>query len=586
MKKKFVFCLLFAVLLCVTAYAAGTFKPVVSRIGIKGTNLRMVVQTSSLPVGLTAAQLEGALMNGKMTYKASEEGKGDITVVNSEIVGFEPGASTSVLVVASNDYLNVNNVDDGTGKYDCDLTVTMKETDVNQRSFKVNFSRGGNSTYMRLVVPLSDIPADLTPAELKNTVISGTLTHNTDQSLNLEFNNTVVSVEFNDTEAVFNVADGETAKKANFTVGRAYTGTLTVKIPVGEEAITVHKLNTSGANLSFYIRNMTKTARSNVAVIAAVYTEDNEMVDAEIKYASVGAFDATGKIDFVFEATKPWTRGKVMLFETVQSLRPCIGAIPFVYTDPDFAVPDFGGEDYGSVAQTDWKLDEFYEKEANVRDGIPNTYAKLEKGEPLSIVFVGGSVTQGYTWCESVLRWMRQEYPNCEITDYNIGLSGTGTEVGVIRTDSDILSKNPDLVFVEYGGNGGTDVTMEGIFRKIRKKSPNTDIVMVNTMHADWYQTYKDGNLPSNIARFEKIAEHYGVPFASFGVQVVEYYDKGVLSLAGEKQEGKILYAKDGIHPTTDGGQLAGGAVVRSLIRMKEKGTEAKAHTLPDAINE
>ena len=234
MKKKFVFCLLFAVLLCVTAYAAGTFKPVVSRIGIKGTNLRMVVQTSSLPVGLTAAQLEGALMNGKMTYKASEEGKGDITVVNSEIVGFEPGASTSVLVVASNDYLNVNNVDDGTGKYDCDLTVTMKETDVNQRSFKVNFSRGGNSTYMRLVVPLSDIPADLTPAELKNTVISGTLTHNTDQSLNLEFNNTVVSVEFNDTEAVFNVADGETAKKANFTVGRAYTGTLTVKIHQGQ----------------------------------------------------------------------------------------------------------------------------------------------------------------------------------------------------------------------------------------------------------------------------------------------------------------------------------------------------------------
>lgn len=583
--KRIVFgIILFVTIFLSSVVFAQSFKPVVSRIGIKGDTLRFVIKSESLPQGVTKSMFEGAVMNGKMKYKADEEDKGDITVVNSEIKGFEQGDSTSVLVVGSNEHLNVQNIDDGTAKYDCDLTVTLPEREVNHRTFKVKFLRGGTSSYMRLVVASSDIPGDITANDLKNAVITGTLKHNTDEKLNLELNNRVVSAEFKEGEVVLNVADGESAAKANFTVGKAYTAELTLSIAEDAEEISIYKLTTSGVNVNCYVKNMTKEDRNNMVVIAAAYSDD-ELVDACIKRVSVPSFSVSEKLEFAFEPTKPWTKGKILILGTSSKLSLDIDSVSFDYQDPDFAVPDYGGESYGSVSETDWKLDEFYEKEANVRSGIPNVYSKLEKGEPLNIVFVGGSVTQGYTWCESVLRWLRKEYPNSKITDYNIGLSGTGTEVGVIRVDSDILSKTPDLVFVEYGGNGGTDVTMEGIFRKIRSKAPNTDIVMVNTMHADWYQTYKDGNLPSNIARFEKIAEHYGVPSASFGVQVAAYYDLGRLSLAGEQQTGKILYAKDGIHPTADGGQLAGGAVVRSLIRMKDAGTDGKAHTLPEAIN-
>ena len=571
--------------MCIVACAAGTFKPVVQRIGISGNNLRLVVKSDSLPAGLSKAMLDGAVINGKMTYKADEEGKGDLEMKNNKIVGFEPGGSTSVIVVESNEHVNVNNVDDGSAKYSCDLTVTMADVETSERTFEVKFLRGGNSTYMRLVVSKNDIPADLTTEELKNTLITGKLTHNSDEALNLEFNNSIVSVEFNEDEAVLNVADGESAKKANFVVGRAYKGTLKVHVPVDEEKLSVNRFYTSGVDVKFFVRNMTEKSYKSLTAFAAAFDDKGKMIDVCLKELKLPAFSASERVEFSFEPTSPWTTGKIMLINTEESITPETDALIFNYTDPDFAVPDYGGENYGTVADTDWRLEEFYEKEANVRNGAPNLWNKLENGKPVSIVFVGGSVTQGYTWCESVLRWMRKEYPNSQITDYNIGLSGTGTEVGVIRTDGDILGKNPDVVFVEYGGNGGTDQQMEGIFRKIRAKSPNTDIIMVNTMHADWYQTYKNGNLPSNIARFEKIAEHYGVPSASFGVQVAAYYDKQMLSLAGEKEEGKILYAKDGIHPTADGGQLAGGAVVRSIIRMREKGTEAVSHTLPEPIN-
>ena len=348
------------------------------------------------------------------------------------------------------------------------------------------------------------------------------------------------------------------------------------------EQIDFSHVYSSGLNLSFYLKNRTETPIENAVLFAAVYNEENLLVDVHMQQIeNLDAYSSTGKIEIAFQPTSPWTKGKVMLFKSLDTLQPIAPFAEFTYQDPDYSVPEVGGESYGTIAENDWKLSEYYEKEANVRSGIPNVWNKLSNGEDVKIAFLGGSVTEQYKWSESVLRWMRQRFPEANITDYNIGLSGTGTWVGVIRLDSDILSLNPDLIFIEYGGNGGTSEQMEGIFRKIWKYNPYIDIVMVNTMHADWYQTYKNGNLPDNISRFEEIAEHYGVPSASFGYQVVEYYDKDYLTLSGEAVKDKILYAKDGIHPTADGGQLAGGAVVRSLIRMSEVGTEPTAHTVP-----
>ena len=404
MKKRLIFCVIIAVMILASvAVSAQTFKPDVSRIGVKGDTLRFVVKNESLPQGLTSQMLEGAVMNGKMIYKADEEDKGDITVVNSEVKGFEPGGSTSVLVIASNEHLNVNNIDDGTSKYDCDLTVTMEEKKFNTRTFNVNFLRGGASTYMRFVISKEDIPNDISLNELKNCVITGTLVHNSDESLNLKLNNTVVSADVNsDNDVVLNVADSESASKDKFAVGRAYTGSLTISVPIAEEGFYIHEFNTSGVNVNFSIRNMTDKIHNDMWVILAAYN-GTELVDVKTKTVSVSAYSASEKLEFAFEPTKPWTYGKIMIFEEMATIRPVTGAAYFNYTDPDFAVPDAGGENYGSISDTDWRLEEFYENEANVRLGIPNVYSKLEKGEPINIVFLGGSVTQGYTWCESVL---------------------------------------------------------------------------------------------------------------------------------------------------------------------------------------
>ncbi len=563
---------------------AESFEISVTRIGISGNNLRLVVSNGQIPSGMTEENIVGGMLNGEMKYLADEEGRTDLTMVNNEIVGFEKGDSTSVFVVASNEAVHVSQVDDGTAKYDCKLTVTVPDVAKGTRSFKVTFLRGGDAKYARLVVPVTDIPTDLKASDLSGATITGTLVHNTDAALSLILNNRIESVEMKETEAVLNVEDSETFSKALFTVGKAYTGDLTVTVSV-PEGFFIKDLQSAGVNTSFVISNMTENQVKGGQVLVAAYNQSGKLVDVCSQTLDLAPYTASGKLEFAFEPTEPWSEGRIFVFENTETLTPLCIDYAFSYQDPDFAVPDYGGEDFGTISATDWRLEEVHEGEVQIRNGIPNVWAKLEKGEDVTIAFIGGSVTQGYTWCNSVLRYLKQTYPNVTVTDYNFGLSGTGTEVGVIRLDSDVFPQNPDLIFIEYGGNGGTDQQMEGMIRKIRAYNPNIDVVMVNTMHADWYQTYKNGDLPSNIKRFEQIAEHYGVPSASFGPQVVDYYDAGMLTLSGAQKENKILYAKDGIHPTENGGQLAGGAVVRSLIAMKQAGIVAKKHDLPAPIN-
>ena len=595
MKK--ILCIALAVMLvlsmCTVSLAANisSFKLTkVQRIGLKGDTMRFVVSTSVLPSGATAENMVGATVDGTMKYKADEEGKGDLTMRGNKIVGFDPGASTTVIVIASNEAVDYTMIDDGAGKYDFDLTVTPQNAGGSGiRSFQVTFIRGGASKYVRLVVSTSEFPADINFDLYAGATITGTLTHISDASKSIVLDNEIVSVEKGDKTSTINVKDGGGLTKESFQIGSAYSGklTITVTMPALPEGIMVTDVESSGQNLSLYVQNGTDSALSNAVLIAAVYDEAGVLVDAQtLTLDTISPQTKSEKISLIFRPTSPWKTGKIILLKSRETLTPIAQFTAFTYQDPDFSVPDAGGENYGSVAEDDWKLAENYEKEANVRSGIPNVLSKLKNGEKVNIAFLGGSVTQQYKWSESVLRYLKKTYPNAEITDYNIGLSGTGTWVGAIRLDKDVLSLNPDLIFIEYGGNGGTDEQMEGIFRKIWTNNPNTDVIMVNTMHADWYKTYQSGGLPDNISRFERIAEHYGVPSASFGYQVAAYYEKGWLTLSGTKEENKILYASDGIHPTADGGQLAGGAVVRSMIRMESAGVGEKAHVLPEPIYE
>lgn len=199
------------------------------------------------------------------------------------------------------------------------------------------------------------------------------------------------------------------------------------------------------------------------------------------------------------------------------------------------------------------------------REGIPNVARKLKAGEPLSVVFLGGSITaNGSGFTGQVPQWLRQSYPSSTIRVTNAGVSGTPSRFGAQRMDRDVLSSEPDLIFVEFAVNDGTaDATehMERIVRKARTKNPHTDIVFIYTLNANTHlPDYKAGRLPPAAASHERVAAHYGIPTIGMAYEAAAQIDSAALSVAE--------FAPDKIHPSPRGYAIYTDAITSALAQM------------------
>ncbi len=86
---------------------------------------------------------------------------------------------------------------------------------------------------------------------------------------------------------------------------------------------------------------------------------------------------------------------------------------------------------------------------------------KGQSGEHLSIVFFGGSLTWGAqasdpqltSYRALVARAFEKTYPHAHFQFWDAGLGGTGSQLGAFRLDRDVLSRKPDLVFLDFTVN-------------------------------------------------------------------------------------------------------------------------------------
>lgn len=220
-----------------------------------------------------------------------------------------------------------------------------------------------------------------------------------------------------------------------------------------------------------------------------------------------------------------------------------------------------------------------YKNEYYNRGGLSNTLYKLQKGEDVTIAYLGGSITQMESWRPFTTKWFEENYSG-HIREVEIGLAGTNADLAVCRIDEEILTHNPDLVFIEYAVNGGAAKDMEGMVLKTWQHDPTIDICFVYTTTTDNYSIYEAGDLPQYAAIYEEVAEYYNIPSVFFGKQAFDLYEKGRLILSGKTaQSGKIIYTEDGTHLTADGGNLAAGAIARS-VRNMEKSFNKDSYTI------
>jgi len=73
-------------------------------------------------------------------------------------------------------------------------------------------------------------------------------------------------------------------------------------------------------------------------------------------------------------------------------------------------------------------------KEFKSRKGLPNFFAKVNAGKPVTIAYLGGSITAAQGgWREQSLAWLQQQFPQANIKHINAGVGGTGSDLGVFR---------------------------------------------------------------------------------------------------------------------------------------------------------
>lgn len=226
-------------------------------------------------------------------------------------------------------------------------------------------------------------------------------------------------------------------------------------------------------------------------------------------------------------------------------------------------------------------------EELRARDGLPNFFAKLNAGGAVKIAYLGGSITEANGWRPKTLAWFKEQFPKAEVVEINAAISGTGSDYGACRLAGDVLANGPDLVFLECrvnGGGGFEKKSVEGIVRQIWKKDPRIDICFVYTTAKYMVQTHRGGRNDRFGEVMETIANHYGIPSIDLAVEVVKREKEGSLIFTGDAPvEGKLVFAKDGVHPGDGGHDLYRDVVARCMVKMKENARPLE-RKVPEAL--
>ena len=86
-------------------------------------------------------------------------------------------------------------------------------------------------------------------------------------------------------------------------------------------------------------------------------------------------------------------------------------------------------------------------------------------GQPLTVVFFGGSLTWGANASDPqrtsyrglMMDYLLRKYPKAPFRFVDASIGGTGSKLGLFRVDRDVLAYHPDLVFLDFTANDGCD---------------------------------------------------------------------------------------------------------------------------------
>ena len=178
----------------------------------------------------------------------------------------------------------------------------------------------------------------------------------------------------------------------------------------------------------------------------------------------------------------------------------------------------------------------------NTGDDLRAFFARAAAGEPVTVVALGGSITQGgRAWVDP---WLKETFPKTPVSIFNAGISGTGSHLGIFRIERDVIALQPDLVLIEFavndGGLGDEDAIryLESMVVRLKQLPRPPAIVFLETAARQGSVRY----------RHEKVAAHYNLVNIDLQIKLDEYLKK-----TGTPWE-KVM--NDEVHPNAAGYRL------------------------------
>jgi hypothetical protein len=213
----------------------------------------------------------------------------------------------------------------------------------------------------------------------------------------------------------------------------------------------------------------------------------------------------------------------------------------------------------------------------------------LPTKSPKTVVFIGGSITEGSaastydnSWTSLLSFAFKRNYGNYSWTFFNAGVGGTPSWYGLIRLQSDVIDKHPDIIFIDFAvndsiypsyphpDNPGFNPAAEALIRRIRNALPNSQIYV-------WIFTWPDSYSSMSPNRGESrdiwisLAQHYNLVVLRFDEAIKQ--DLGSNELT-DQQIDQYFNIPGDVHPNDLGHALAAKYAEEHLIPLDQ--TEIK----------
>ena len=214
---------------------------------------------------------------------------------------------------------------------------------------------------------------------------------------------------------------------------------------------------------------------------------------------------------------------------------------------------------------------EYYNKSTVINQGdktrIANVFKKAQRGENITIVGFGGSITQGSgatsvnnRYGERVAAWFRAQFPSITVTYVNAGIGSTTSLVGVNRMAEDVLKHNPDFVIVDFAANDQPgDKVYDDSYEAVVRRLLEADAAVLSVVFGPVSSYDANNGAGKNNRDKNSIKEHlptllyYDIPTIDYFGALWRYIDAGVIKWT--------QVGNDYIHPNNNGHLVAASAI-------------------------